>query len=968
VLAIPALILLLAGGIWHWRIALAEWALPRLAAMAGIPLHSLAISRLEPSRVDLADVSLPGFYLRRANLEILWSDPFSPRLHAVVAEGVDGALALDANNRITRPDWLAGLLNPPEGEQPPSTAPSIPDLPIEALSLRNATLDVALPQGAATINLGAVLNRGLEGLPEGRLHLQGTAFDEPLRGELDLTPRHGPAGPLLALGLSGRLGSGSGLTRVDTALTLRVEALEGGGWRPVAAGGPFRIALDASLPPLAKLAGPGHVADGRITIDLRGEADAPISSLLAGSLADLPRLDFTLTTEARDVSLSHPDWGSAEGVDLSGTLEASLSKRWLRIASPFRLSAMVADSPLLALLPPEAGFTAPQRDLVLQARRLDVNLADPAQPSGNGEIWLDTTLANLRLAGDARFDLGASPTLQADNLRLLLVSKGLMGSAGTASLALKALSADEQNLDAGFSADIEMSATVAALSRPVSVIAEMEGQVNRTGDALTLDLGPASTLRLPALDLPGGLTIRPVEGAGLVRIQQDKTGRIGLDITDPVGSLTTDLPLRGLSALLRGADPAGPVRVDTGAMIATATADARALSLKGARITAQGRDLVLNGVDGLLRQMGDEAQASLSVDALTMGGESLLHGPLVLTLSARDLDQPSPRLTAKLTGAAGKLNLSGTASLGATPRIAFKLDPLAFEPGGLQPSALSPRVDALGNMVGGIKAEGNLVLGTKRSGRVDLDLTGIGVDVGPGRLSALTGRISFDMANPPATLPQQKLAALMEVGGLLAGPIDLTYAIRSDGGLDIDSLIIPVLNGRLSTRDVRIAPGAQRIATEIQAERVDLASIFRLIDLEGLTGEGTLSGVLPVRYENGVVAIDEGQLQSDAPGRIAYRGNTLDEQLSASNASVDLLLQALQDFRYDSLSVRVNKATNGLGRLGLSLEGRNPALLDGYPFRLNINLDSDFDRLSGFLLLGFATTEDVLRWVAGQGR
>lgn len=969
-LAIPAALLLALGGLWLARVPVLEWALPRLAATQDIPLHALTISRADLGRIELLDVALPGLAIRRAILVLEWDGPLHPRLREAEVSGIESAITLNAARQVIEPSWLAELLAPAPVQDTNAITPFfIPSLPLEEASLRNATLDIALPEGAVTVNLGAALTRGLEGLPEGRLELQGTALGEPLRAEIDLTPRHGPSGPILALGLSGRLGSGAEHARINAALTLTASANPSGGWSPEALSGPLRLAVDVALGPIARLLGNGMDAEGRLTFDLTGTADAPIQALIERDLSQIRQLDMTLETEGTASRLDMPDLVQAQDLSLSGTLEASLGERWLRAANPVTLAATELNGAILDYLPDALGLTGPQRDVRLQIRNADLNLEDALRPTVSGEIWLDSTLANLRLYAPQAVSIDlVTQSIASGNLRGLLVAKGLMGLAGTASLTFEDLTADAQNLRGDVTADLEMSVPVGALSRPLSVIANLRGQVSRVQDALSIALDPKGVLRFPALDLQGGISLRPVEGAGLLRIREGATGHITLNLRDPLGSLTADLPLRPVSILLRGADPEGAIRIDSGTLTLNATVKDKAVSLKSARISSQARGLALDGLDGLVRQSGDAAEASLSADSITQHGERLLQGSAVLTASARGLDTAAPNIDAKLTGADGKVELSAKASLGRTPKLTFRLAPLQFDPQGLQPSAISPQASGLTNVVGEIKAEGSMTLGDKPSGRVDLDLTGIGMDAGPGRLSALTGRISFDLANPPATLPNQTLGGLMEVGGVLAGPMDLTYAIRPDGGLDIASLNIPVLNGSLSLANTPIPPDANRIATEINVNSVDLGSILKLVDLEGLTGQGTLSGVLPVRYENGAVAIAEGRLQSDGPGRISYRGGALDEQLSASNASVDLLLQALQDFRYDSLAVRVNKATNGLGRLGLTLEGSNPAVLDGYPFRLNINLDSDFDRLSGFLLLGFAATEDVLRWVTGQNR
>jgi hypothetical protein len=88
--------------------------------------------------------------------------------------------------------------------------------------------------------------------------------------------------------------------------------------------------------------------------------------------------------------------------------------------------------------------------------------------------------------------------------------------------------------------------------------------------------------------------------------------------------------------------------------------------------------------------------------------------------------------------------------------------------------------------------------------------------------------------------------------------------------------------------------------------------------------------------------------------------------LGGRDDAVGLAMQALSDFRYDSLSLEARKPERGEGVVTLHLTGANPTVLDGYPFVFNINLQSDFDQLAQLALEGVGAADNILRWAQGQ--
>ena len=56
----------------------------------------------------------------------------------------------------------------------------------------------------------------------------------------------------------------------------------------------------------------------------------------------------------------------------------------------------------------------------------------------------------------------------------------------------------------------------------------------------------------------------------------------------------------------------------------------------------------------------------------------------------------------------------------------------------------------------------------------------------------------------------------------------------------------------------------------------------------------------------------------------------------------------------------------GEGTIALRLHGRNPPVLEGQAFNLNVTLESNFDRLIDLALRSMAAAQELLRQTAGS--
>lgn len=182
--------------------------------------------------------------------------------------------------------------------------------------------------------------------------------------------------------------------------------------------------------------------------------------------------------------------------------------------------------------------------------------------------------------------------------------------------------------------------------------------------------------------------------------------------------------------------------------------------------------------------------------------------------------------------------------------------------------------------------------------------------------------------------------------------------------IDLESATFELAGGQLFLSNIVFEPNKPVDAILI-VERVDLQALFNLIDVEGLTGSGSISGALPVHLDGVDVRISDGKLAAIEPGILRYLGDALPKEVpGADDRSADaigLTRDALADFHYTSLSLGLDRAASGDGSLTAKIEGSNPNLLESHPFILNIRLDANFDTLAEVLLDGYAMAERLLR-------
>ncbi len=298
------------------------------------------------------------------------------------------------------------------------------------------------------------------------------------------------------------------------------------------------------------------------------------------------------------------------------------------------------------------------------------------------------------------------------------------------------------------------------------------------------------------------------------------------------------------------------------------------------------------------------------------------------------------------------------------------LNPIAFFPGGLQPSAFSPLLKRLKDTSGTITGDARLTwssgglggdariavedLSTKAEG---LTLAGLSLDLVLDSLFPLSSgpgqQLSARLIDPAIPLRDLKIAfQLKPAEGVTAGALPLLLV--EHGGLTADGLV-------LALPPTRIDPTADKHALTVEIVDLDMQPFLNLFQVEGLSGTGRFAGSLPVEMTATGAVVKDAEITAQGPGTLRYSAGTAADALAQSGQELDLVLRALEDFRYDDLTLTFATKEDLEATVTVKMAGKNPAVLDGHPFAFNVNLETDLGKFAPLFLEGYRFSLNRLR-------
>ncbi|TWC38543.1 dicarboxylate transport [Pseudomonas sp. SJZ079] len=250
---------------------------------------------------------------------------------------------------------------------------------------------------------------------------------------------------------------------------------------------------------------------------------------------------------------------------------------------------------------------------------------------------------------------------------------------------------------------------------------------------------------------------------------------------------------------------------------------------------------------------------------------------------------------------------------------------------------------------------------------VQLDLSGKGLAGIYDRteLTGLDGRLHLELNPRQLDIELVNLSLEQANPGIPIGPLQLRGRYSAPiSRLDKGQLHVQQAQAMLLGGTAQLAPDRWNLRQDsllfpLELRGLKLDRLFTLYPTEGLAGNGTLDGQLPLRISSGGIEIAQGQMAARPPGgRLQFDSERI-RALGQSNPAMQLVTQSLEDFHFTTLNSQVNYDQQGTLSLAMRLEGQNPAIEQGRPIHFNINLQEDIPSLLASLQLTDKVSEII---------
>ncbi len=689
---------------------------------------------------------------------------------------------------------------------------------------------------------------------------------------------------------------------------------------------------------------------GKVIGDFAGTLAVTPLAAEAPSPSEMPPLvQISGTGQLALDALVIPDLGRAATQSVGFNLTATQTSLDVQISPGSVVSVVPADKV-------RAGLPAAAADLLEGEISVDLSqsaLAAVRMPPGDDATRWSAELRphlDLRAEDGARLTMRSKVVLEGARIPGLQSVEGDMDLAlANLSVAMPALRASDIRADLALGFSANKSSFDVRLARPGTV---------SVGALSAKNLLTQAPVRL-------ALTAGTLKASGREATMQQYLAFLDIRTDDAIRAVVRlpgaeDRPLEASlgSVRLTGSGIAGDCSNGAVAIDETTLETAGdAIELRDVQFTlsddCQGGGLLASASIGAARHVGDQPLvAPVSVRAHLTDTDSgyAFDGTVALT-DGTELFVVAGG--AEADGSSGEITVARTA-------------PLEFTTDGPAPGDLSQTLRDLKRVRGQVDGTARYrwsADGTSSTAR--LDVRGLSFDLG----AAAVRDVEFDLALQPAWPPVTPTSQVLSIGRIDVGAaledveVDYDLLQTEPTQLRINNLTGRFLGGTVRLAPFTVDPTRMRTETALHITGLDMAALATLTKLEALNATGRLGGKIPVVMEDGNLAIRGGRLDADGPGRLSFRSAKAAELLRGQGTEVDLMLQALQDFRYESLGMDLDKTAGDDLSLKLSLLGSNPDVLDGHPFRVNLNLISQITPLLDALATLYQVSRETLERV-----
>ncbi len=280
--------------------------------------------------------------------------------------------------------------------------------------------------------------------------------------------------------------------------------------------------------------------------------------------------------------------------------------------------------------------------------------------------------------------------------------------------------------------------------------------------------------------------------------------------------------------------------------------------------------------------------------------------------------------------------------------LAYNPTPLIFAPRSFQPYDLSPLLRGPANVTGRADISGSASWDAKSfeaSATADLKKIGF-VLASAGVFEGVSGKVEIaDLLNMKSA-PGQRITIDKVTFGLPIEKGTIRFQLTGFDAIGLEGADWPFGGGYIRVKPMSFSFGAGE-SNQIVAQAVnwDLERLIEQFKVPDIKLKGIVSGDFPVTFTTGSARIDHANLEANKSGGVIQYSGSAGDAAAQADENSKRLFDALKDFRYEVLKVGLDGDLAGRIMMTVNVYGRNPDVLAGTPFQLNIGIDSELVRL-----------------------
>ncbi|MES2675749.1 MAG: YdbH domain-containing protein [Pseudomonadota bacterium] len=243
-----------------------------------------------------------------------------------------------------------------------------------------------------------------------------------------------------------------------------------------------------------------------------------------------------------------------------------------------------------------------------------------------------------------------------------------------------------------------------------------------------------------------------------------------------------------------------------------------------------------------------------------------------------------------------------------------------------------------------------------------LDITGIYDIIA---FQGLNSELNINTLEQTLQIATDELSLVQVDKGFVIGPLSAagnyqaSWAKPAQGKLALQYLKGNAMDGTFSAaaQNFDFSRDTQQFTMDLN--NINLATLLLNYPSSELSGNGQLSGKVPVEINAKGIRIVKGMVSANAPGGQLKYQSPRALAIAKTQPSMKIITEALNDFHYTVLASEVNYDEKGKLLLSVRLEGQNPALENGRPVHFNVNLEEDVPAMLASIQLSSKVTDIV---------